>query len=109
VRVNEEKVAKVREFMLDWFHLPSIALVRKAANQFKLYGEPQWLDKLAEEISYPFPNEVIGCYRECGFTKSGLGWQCNEGTGCGKFVGPGDQGYAELTEYYRRAERLNKG
>jgi hypothetical protein len=78
-------------------------LIRKTANEFKIYGEPAWLDQLAHEISYEFPSRVLGCYHECGFTKSGLGWVCNEGHGCGRWVGPGDPGHAELTEYYRRA------
>jgi hypothetical protein len=104
---NPEKVEKARAFMLQWFHLTPVALVRKTAHHFKIYGEPQWLDKLAQEISYPFPAQVLGCYHECGFVKSGLGWKCTEGRGCGRWVGPGDQGHVELTEYYRRAQLPN--
>lgn len=105
-KVNPEKVRKAREFMERWFHLTPVALVRKTAQEFKIYGEPRWLNDMAQEMSYPFPSELIGCWGTCGFTRAGAGWQCKEGEGCGKFVGPGDRGFKELTEYYRRAHAI---
>lgn len=105
-RLNQEKVEKARKFMEKWFHLTPTALARKTAQEFKIYGVPKWLEELSEEISCPFPSRLIRCWGECGFTKAGDGWQCTEGQGCGKYVGPEDKGFKELTEYYRRAHAI---
>lgn len=99
---NSKKRQEVRAWMEQNFHLAPSVLVQLAEAKFNVY-RLKWVDAMAAEVSYPFPAKLIGCWGECGFTKAGLGWQCTEGTGCGRLVGPGDSGHAELTEYYRRA------
>lgn len=51
----------------------------------------------------PFPEMGDGCQHR--FTRTGVGWTCNEGDsdfghGCRKYVHPGDEFYDEITAYY---------
>ena len=46
----------------------------------------------------PFPD--IGCGRECGFQRRGVGLACVEGTACGAYYHPGDEHHAELEAFH---------
>lgn len=48
-----------------------------------------------------FPD--IGCEGECGFTCRGIGLQCTDGEACGRYLHPGDEGFAEVKAYYDAA------
>lgn len=47
-----------------------------------------------------FPAAAVKCKRECGFQVAGIGLQCKEGDACGRYVHPGDPGFAELKSYH---------
>jgi hypothetical protein len=52
-----------------------------------------------------FPAALLGCDGECGFTPAGVGYQCSEGDGCGRYVHPGDTGFTELNAYHMHMVR----
>jgi hypothetical protein len=58
---------------------------------------------VAPEMECPWPADAVGCDEGCGFTRAGIGWQCREGTACGRYLHPGDAGFAEVDAYYRAA------
>lgn len=45
----------------------------------------------------------IGCTHDCGFERRGIGWQCVDGTACGRYVHPGDAHYDALDLYHAKA------
>jgi hypothetical protein len=66
-------------------------------------GHPR-VEKMADQKFAeppPFPAELIGCEGDCGFIRAGAGYQCKEGDGCGRYVHPGDRGFAELDAYHK--------
>lgn len=55
----------------------------------------------ADAVAGPrFPADLLGCDRECGFVPAGVGFQCKEGDGCGRYVHPDDPGFQELKAYH---------
>lgn len=45
-----------------------------------------------------FPD--IGCDGDCAFESAGVGVQCKE-SGCGRYIGPGEEFFAEIMSYHR--------
>lgn len=52
----------------------------------------------------PWPQEAVKCEKDCGFVAAGIGWQCREGSACGRYVHPSDPEYLPITRYYRATE-----
>lgn len=51
-----------------------------------------------------FPD--IGCAGECGFVVAGLGYECRDGTACGRYIHPGDKHFAGVDAYHKAMTRI---